>query len=354
MIYVSIGLLVIGSIILLILYKYNKNKILRIKEEEILQKNIHNLEEQLEKERLEYQNRMSQIHHDFDQRVRELTQERDFIERSLIERRQAIEEIIEELNNRKTALEQIYEEQREIGMMQVEQQIAAHRSLRMQEVTNSVKEEEVKRRQKMEEGLAAFQQAVSEIQTQKQQELDEITALIEDFKKKRDVINEEILRRRQIEEQQDFYRVLLSEQDKEDIHYLISIIGNIRNKQLLYKLIWSEYLQKPFNEMLKRVLEGKEVRCVIYKITNLKTGEIYIGKTKAEASKRWTEHIKTSLNIGTIARSKIHIMLFGHWDEFSFEILEKVSDESLLSSREKFYINFYQSNIYGYNMNSGG
>jgi hypothetical protein len=36
MIYVSIGLLVIGSIILLILYKYNKNKILRIKEEEIL------------------------------------------------------------------------------------------------------------------------------------------------------------------------------------------------------------------------------------------------------------------------------------------------------------------------------
>jgi hypothetical protein len=49
-----------------------------------------------------------------------LTQERDFIERSLIERRQAIEEIIEELNNRKTALERIYEEQREIGMTQVE------------------------------------------------------------------------------------------------------------------------------------------------------------------------------------------------------------------------------------------
>jgi hypothetical protein len=38
----------------------------------------------------------------------------------------------------------------------------------MQEVTNSVKEEEAKRRQKMEEGLAAFQQAISEIQTQKQ------------------------------------------------------------------------------------------------------------------------------------------------------------------------------------------
>jgi hypothetical protein len=38
----------------------------------------------------------------------------------------------------------------------------------MQEVTNSVKEEESRRRQKMEEGLAAFQQMISETQTQKQ------------------------------------------------------------------------------------------------------------------------------------------------------------------------------------------
>ena len=93
--------------------------------------------------------------------------------------------------------------------------------------------------------------------------------------------------------------------------------------------------------MLKRVLAGKECKGVIYKITNLKSKEIYIGKTRAEVSKRWTEHIKTSLNIGTIARSKIHTALFEHWDEFSFEVLEKVDDDTLLSSREKFYINFY-------------
>ena len=206
----------------------------------------------------------------------------------------------------------------------------------------------------MEEGLANFLARCAEQQNQKQAELDEVCQALDDFKKKQQVINEEIIRRRQVEEQQDFYRINLNDQDKEDIRFLISIIDNIKNKQLLYKLIWSEYLQKPFNEMLKRGLEGKEIRCVIYKITNQKTGEIYIGKTKAEVSKRWTEHKKTSLNIGTIARSKIHTMLFKHWDEFSFEELERVSDESLLSSREKFYINFYQSNIYGYNMNSGG
>ena len=354
MIYISIGMLVIGSIILLILYKYNKNQLLKLTKEELLEKNKIQLENELAAERKKYGDKVDEIYRSFDQTMRRIDQERQYEERSLVERKQAIEEIINELNLRKTELENNYQEQINLGKEHVEQVVAAHQELLMSQAASRVKEEEVNRRRKMEEGLAQFQKACSELQTLKQQELDEIIALIDDYKKKQEVINEEILRRRQVEEQQDFYRVLLSEQDKEDIHYLISIIGNIRNKQLLYKLIWSEYLQKPFNEMLKRVLEGKEVRCVIYKITNLKTGEIYIGKTKAEASKRWTEHIKTSLNIGTIARSKIHTMLFGHWDEFSFEILEKVSDESLLSSREKFYINFYQSNIYGYNMNSGG
>lgn len=177
---------------------------------------------------------------------------------------------------------------------------------------------------------------------------------LDDYKKKQQAINEAILRQRAIDEQQDFYRVKLTEDAKQDIKYLVSIIDNIKNPTLLYKLIWSEYIQKPFGVMLKNVTGGKEIKCVIYKITNVNTQEIYIGKTKADVTKRWTEHIKTSLNIGTVARSKIHDALFRHWDEFTFEILEEVEDESKLSQREKYYINFYQSNIYGYNMNSGG
>ena len=55
-----------------------------------------------------------------------------------------------------------------------------------------------------------------------------------------------------------------------------------------------------------------------------------------------------------MARSKIHEVLFLHWYDFTFEILEKVEDETKLSSREKYYINFYQSNIYGYNKTAGG
>ena len=106
--------------------------------------------------------------------------------------------------------------------------------------------------------------------------------------------------------------------------------------------------------MLKNVLGATDPRNVIYSITNLKTNEIYIGKTKAEVSKRWSEHIKSSLNIGTIKSAKIHEALYNHWDEFAFAVVEKVPLEENLSMREKFYIDFYQSNIYGYNLKSGG
>lgn len=184
--------------------------------------------------------------------------------------------------------------------------------------------------------------------------LNTLKAEVNDYKEKRDAINAEILRTRALNEQQDFYRIQLKKEDKEDINYLISIVARFNNKETIYKLIWTEYLQKPFKLMLNRVLGGKDPKNVIYMIKNLNTQEIYIGKTKGDVSKRWTEHIKTSLNIGTISRSNIHKALFNHWDEYSFSIVEEVKNEDKLSERERYYINFYESNIYGYNIKSGG
>ena len=189
---------------------------------------------------------------------------------------------------------------------------------------------------------------------QKYDELHNLYAEVNEYKAQRDAINQEILRSRALIEKQDFYRIQIDDNDKEDIHYLISIIDRFNNKETIYKLIWSEYLQKPFKMMLNRVLQGKDPKNVIYMIKNLNTQEIYIGKTKGDVSKRWTEHIKTSLNIGTISRSNIHKALFNHWDEYAFTVLEEVKNEDKLSERERYYINFYESNIYGYNIKSGG
>ena len=91
---------------------------------------------------------------------------------------------------------------------------------------------------------------------------------------------------------------------------------------------------------------------VIYCIENIASHKKYIGKTSAEVSKRWTEHIKSSLNIGGIKRQNIHEVLFNHWDEYTFSIIECVTSAKL-SEREKYYIDFFKTQTWGYNIVSG-
>lgn len=184
-------------------------------------------------------------------------------------------------------------------------------------------------------------------------ELKQIQNELEDFRLQREAINQAIALENSKEEEKIKHQICLSLQDKEDIKYLLSIEEKINNKQLLRKLIWSEYLQKPFNEMLKRLFLGNPPKNVIYCIENIHNHKKYIGKTSAEVSKRWTEHIKTSLEIGTIKSQNIHKALYGHWDEFTFSIIV-VSEKEKISADEKYYIKLFESDIYGYNMKGGG
>jgi hypothetical protein len=63
-----------------------------------------------------------------------------------------------------------------------------------------------------------------------------------EYKAKQDAINQEILRREKLKNEQNFHKINLEEAAKTDIHYLLSIENNINNKELLHKLIWSEYI----------------------------------------------------------------------------------------------------------------
>ena len=62
---------------------------------------------------------------------------------------------------------------------------------------------------------------------------------------------------------------------------------------------------------------------------------------------------RKSLNIGTIKSTNIHKALYNHWDEFIFYILAETEKEKL-SEMEKYYISFYESDKYGYNIKAGG
>ena len=176
-------------------------------------------------------------------------------------------------------------------------------------------------------------------------EIEEIKTDLEAERSKRAAINEEIRRQKEVEMKQDFYRIQFNEEDKNDVEILRSIAPRLRHPEAINKVIWSAYYQKPLAELRKRVaIEGSG----IYKITRIKTGEIYIGKAH-NVSDRWTSHVKTALGVGTLASSQLHrVMAADGCENFLFELLEEVPKDKL-SERESYYIDFYDSKNYGLN-----
>ena len=145
-----------------------------------------------------------------------------------------------------------------------------------------------------------------------------------------------------------FWCIQIPEQDREDIHYLLTQVApQVRNKDIIPKLVWSEYLQKLTQELMKRAeIEDKPG---IYKITNVTTGKCYVGKS-TKVKQRLIDHIKGSVGISTIADQKIHHAMLdeGLWD-WTFECI-CYCDKDQLSEKEKYYIDFFKAKDWGYNV----
>ena len=147
--------------------------------------------------------------------------------------------------------------------------------------------------------------------------------------------------------------VQISLATREDIDFMLNYVSSrLKNPTIISKLIWSEYFQKPTNDMLDFVLPSRD--CAgIYKITNDETKEAYIGRS-VSVRKRLTDHIKSALGIDTIADQHVHQVMRekGIWN-FTFELIEECPREKL-NEREKYYIEFFHTDQYGYNQKAGG
>lgn len=86
----------------------------------------------------------------------------------------------------------------------------------------------------------------------------------------------------------------------------------------------------------------------IYKITNKKTNEVYIGQAQ-DIGYRWKQHLSI------IDNNQLHILLQEDPTLFCFEILELCpNDSEILDKRESFWIAKYNSIQNGYNKTTGG
>ena len=109
--------------------------------------------------------------------------------------------------------------------------------------------------------------------------LEEIKNELEDYRLRRAAINDAILREKEIQEKETFFKLNISNNDIEDIKVLKTIEPKLKNKEVLNKLIYDVFIKRPSQEMIKRVVQKDKV-CGIYKITYIKTGESYIGRSK--------------------------------------------------------------------------
>lgn len=297
------------------------------------------------------------------EKIQELTEEYNKIEEYYKKERIRLEEEykITTLNLQK--LNDNINEIKRKGKENAEYEIAEYKQQRYEEIKYRLEIEEKETKRKIEYEIKEYKKFLEEtnrefeMQMAAQQGLlkDELNLIVEeikDYEKKREIINKQILMEREVKEKADFYRIVLSENDQSDLKVIASFAEQFHNKEVLNRAAFDTFIKKPMNEMIKRVLEGKSPSG-IYMITNLLTGEIYIGRA-VSVDKRWQEHCKSCFNLGTIAHSTLHTRMAkeGIWN-FSFQLLEEAPKEKL-SEREKYWINFYHSKDYGMNERQGG
>lgn len=223
--------------------------------------------------------------------------------------------------------------------------------LQMQEY-EILQQKEIDLEQKTEEYNNIYKQKVQELEDDFNSKKESLQKEIDNLASLRASLIEAQIREEEVKKKKDFYRLNISIENQEDIQKLLLLSKECHNPQPLRKLIWSEFYLKPFGELANRILGSKKI-CGIYKITNLKDQKIYIGQS-VDIKTRWSNHIKASLGIDSIAHSKVHDVMAeeGIWN-FTFELLEECSRDKL-NEREKYYIDFYKSNLYGYNLTKGG
>ena len=149
-----------------------------------------------------------------------------------------------------------------------------------------------------------------------------------------------------------FYTIQLPEEYQEDIEFLLTTVAaKVQHPDIISKLVWSEYVKPNLDNTFKRIEAKAEPG--IYKLTSLENGMSYIGKS-TDVKKRIADHFKSSIGVKSIADQAVHHAMLkeGFWN-WSIEIIT-YADKEKLNELEKYYIEFFKTQDFGYNKTGGG
>lgn len=184
-----------------------------------------------------------------------------------------------------------------------------------------------------------------------QAEYNQAAADLQVLKDTRKAAFEALLKQQEVKENKDNYRLKPSQQDLEDIGTLEHIKHSLHKPRILSMLMWQTFWQPLAKKQFPIILQDK-TKIGIYKITNIITDQCYIGQS-LNIYKRWCDHCKAGLGIDTPVGNKLYqsIQKTG-LQNFTFELLCQCPKEEL-DQKEKYFIELYQSDLYGFNGTKG-
>lgn len=241
------------------------------------------------------------------------------------------------------------------NLSETEQKIKANMEKSIEERSEALsKEYQAAEDEYRQEYITATQEMAIEFSTtmaNKRAELHSLENAISDKQMIYDTILEMEQRKAKEEAERDFYRLNIPKEDLEEIIQIREITPYLRNPEVLNKVLWTYYYQKPYQDLIARLFKDRKPTG-IYKITCLSDDKVYIGQS-VNVPNRFSEHIKRGLGAEPATRNRLYPAM-KKWgvENFIFELLEEVPREKL-DERERYWIQFFHSAETGLNGNKG-
>lgn len=280
--------------------------------------------------------------------IENLAQQRDVVYSQLVEfqNREALykENFARRQEEDNKVLEAYREEKRQLIDQQIESEFEFSREKLKQNIAEITRLENERLEESLQKNREDFEAKSKELTFQIENSKIELEVL----QHTRAAAIEDAKRQEEMKTQSEFYKLQISVEDLDDICELKQVEKRLSKKEVLNKLIYKVYFEKPYTDLIGRVV-GKEVKTGIYKITNILNQKVYVGQA-VNIAERWKQHIKRALGAEPLTQNKLYpaMQKDGVWN-FTFEIVE-VCDKSKLNEREQYWQQFFGAKEYGYSI----
>ena len=331
-------------------YKKVKTRVQFDKETEQRNQSLYQENETLVEENDLLKSENAQLLMEHAEKAQDIHDQTQFLD-DLIHKKESIEKEIvvlkESMNDLKTAKDELYASQEKLAQVHFEQAL--------QKMADNINESKIKYeseyQQLMEDFAFDVQKKIIDGNEKLQHLQDEIKKTQELLTAEKNQMNAfvEVNKRAEADRtQKDFYRLNIPEDDLNEIAKIKEILPYLKNKEALNKVLWKVYYEKPYTDLVGRVIGNKQ-KTGIYKITNIDNNMCYVGQS-VNIAERWKQHIKRGMGAETPTRNKLYPAMasFGV-QNFTFEIIQEC-DKSELDEREDYWQEMLKVKEFGYSI----